>query len=50
LPPPSEEELDVLLTTKNYNENSSRMACQIVITDKLEGMVVRIDEAGYGPK
>ena len=33
LPLPSEEELDVLLTTSNYNESTSRMACQITVTE-----------------
>jgi 2Fe-2S ferredoxin len=42
LAPPSEEELDVLYNTKNYNENKSRMACQIVLNESLDGMVVRI--------
>ena len=32
LPQPSEEELDVLLTTRNYQEETSRMACQITLT------------------
>ena len=45
LPLPSEEEQDVLLTTKNYREESSRMACQIYIKEDLEGMVVRIEES-----
>ena len=42
LPSPTEEELDVLLTTKNYRDHSSRMACQIFLTEELDGMVVRI--------
>lgn len=33
LPSPSDEELDVLLTTNNYHDDSSRMACQIFITE-----------------
>jgi 2Fe-2S ferredoxin len=46
LPPPTEEEIDVLLTTRNFQEGTSRMACQIVISDEMEGMIVRIEREG----
>lgn len=42
LPPPSEEELDVLLTTRDFREKTSRMACQITLNENLDGMKVRI--------
>jgi 2Fe-2S ferredoxin len=35
VPPPSEEEIDVLITTKNYQDESSRMACQVVISEDM---------------
>jgi ferredoxin len=44
LPMPSEEEEDVLLTTNHFNEKTSRMACQIRITEELDGMSIRIPE------
>jgi len=43
LPQPSEEELDILLTTKNYKPRSSRMACQITIKEELDGMLVKVE-------
>jgi ferredoxin len=42
LPQSSEEELDVLLTTRNFKDGTSRMACQIFIKEEMEGMLVRI--------
>jgi ferredoxin len=42
LPAPSDEELDVLLTTKYYKHSTSRMACQIILTEHLDGMAVRV--------
>lgn len=33
LPPPSDEELDVLITTKYFNQSTSRMACQIHLSE-----------------
>lgn len=42
LPSPSEEELDVLLMTRDFRQKTSRMACQVTITEDLDGMRVRI--------
>ncbi len=45
LPAPSDEELDVLLTTRHYNHSTSRMACQITLTEDLDGITVRVPHA-----
>ena len=44
MPAASDEELDVLLTTKHFNEKSSRMACQIHLSEEMDGMEVRIPD------
>lgn len=46
VPPASDEEMDVLLTTKHFNEKSSRMACQVYLSEEMNGMEVRIPENG----
>lgn len=42
VPAASDEEMDVLLTTKHFNERTSRMACQIHLSEEMDGMEVRI--------
>lgn len=41
LPPPSEEELDILDLAYGL-EATSRLGCQIALTDALDGLVVRL--------
>lgn len=46
--PPSDEEMDILITSKYYVDGSSRMACQIILKEELDGIVVRISTEGKG--
>jgi ferredoxin, 2Fe-2S len=42
MPPRSEEENDLLLATASYRSNESRLSCQIVLTDQLDGLEVTV--------
>ena len=43
---PTEDELDILYGIPTYRPNCTRMACQITLDEKLDGMVVRIPRKG----
>ena len=40
--PPIEEDEDYLLNTSLYREDNSRLCCQIKMTEKLDGMKIKI--------
>ncbi|CAN5192770.1 2Fe-2S iron-sulfur cluster-binding protein [soil metagenome] len=44
LPAPSRDEQDMLECTLEPRENS-RLCCQLIITDKTDGLVIRLPEA-----
>jgi 2Fe-2S ferredoxin len=46
LDPPSETELDMLECVLDPKPNS-RLSCQIVVTEELDGLVVRVPESQY---
>ena len=46
LPPPSEEE-DDLLDLAAHVTRTSRLACQIIITDELDGLTVRMPKGAH---
>ena len=42
--PPIEEDEDYLLNTSFHRENNSRLGCQVILTEELDGMKVRLRE------
>jgi len=44
---PSEMENEMLEFAINYKANTSRLSCQIKISDKLDGIVIRTPESQY---
>ncbi|MER2533805.1 MAG: 2Fe-2S iron-sulfur cluster-binding protein [Rhizobiaceae bacterium] len=44
VPPPQEQEADMLGFTAAERRAGSRLSCQIVLSDAMEGMVVRVPE------
>lgn len=44
LPPPSEDEIDMLDATSAERTPESRLSCQIEVRSSLEGLIVRIPE------
>lgn len=47
LEPPSAAELDMLEATSSERRPNSRLSCQIVVDDALDGLVVRLPETQY---
>jgi 2Fe-2S ferredoxin len=47
LPPPSGDELSMLELTAAPREHGSRLACQIVIDETLDGLVARLPSRQY---
>lgn len=47
LPPPVQTEQDMLECTASERRPSSRLGCQIVVTDALDGLVVHLPTAQY---
>lgn len=47
LPPPSAEESEMLQMTAATREASSRLSCQITLTDELDGLLVRLPPTQY---
>jgi 2Fe-2S ferredoxin len=45
LPPPKDDELELLEGSEVYRKGESRLACQLRVTSALEGMVVTIAPA-----
>jgi 2Fe-2S ferredoxin len=46
IPPPSTEELEMLRHVSTPRRTESRLACQIVMTDALDGLVVKVPPNG----
>jgi 2Fe-2S ferredoxin len=46
-PPPSDMENEMLEFAMDYEENASRLSCQIKISDELDGIVIRTPESQY---
>lgn len=46
LPSMSDDEMDMLEFAEDVDE-SSRLSCQVIITDELDGLVVRVPESQY---
>lgn len=46
LPSMSDDEMDMLEFAEDVDE-SSRLSCQVIITDDLDGLVVRVPESQY---
>ena len=44
LPPPSDDELGMLEYTASERKPTSRLGCQVVMTEELAGMVVHLPE------
>jgi 2Fe-2S ferredoxin len=44
---PSDMENEMLEFAMGYVENSSRLSCQIKVSDELDGIVVRTPESQY---
>ena len=42
--PPIEEDEDYLLNTSFHREDNSRLGCQVILTEELDGMKVRLRE------
>jgi 2Fe-2S ferredoxin len=47
LPPPSADELDMLEMTAAERQPGSRLSCQIVLSDALDGLVVHLPARQY---
>lgn len=47
LPAPAQTELDMLECTASERRPSSRLGCQIVVSDALDGLVVHLPAAQY---
>lgn len=47
LPPPVEEELAMLEFTSSPRRPGSRLSCQIVLTESLDGLTVDLPESQY---
>jgi 2Fe-2S ferredoxin len=47
LNPAADEELQMLECTASPRKRGSRLSCQIVVTDELDGLVVQLPEAQY---
>lgn len=47
LPPPSPDERSMLELTAAPREPTSRLACQIIVVDELDGLAVRLPERQY---
>ena len=45
LPPLSSDETELVKSTESYRENSSRLSCQIRLSDALEGITVTVAPA-----
>ena len=43
---PSEDE-DMMLEAASQRQENSRLSCQIVVTDEMDGLVLRIPESQY---
>lgn len=44
---PSEAERDMLEFSPNGSQRGSRLSCQIIVSDKLDGLVVRLPESQF---
>lgn len=47
LPGPEQTERDMLECTASERRPTSRLSCQIVVTDALDGLVIHLPEAQY---
>lgn len=47
LPAPEQTELDMLECTASERRPTSRLSCQLVVTDALDGLVVHLPHAQY---
>ena len=47
LPAPAQTELDMLECTASERRPSSRLSCQIIVSDALDGLVVHLPAAQY---
>ncbi|MDH2133407.1 2Fe-2S iron-sulfur cluster-binding protein [Sphingobium yanoikuyae] len=47
LPAPAQTELDMLECTASERRPSSRLGCQIIVSDALDGLVVHLPAAQY---
>ncbi|WP_313336401.1 2Fe-2S iron-sulfur cluster-binding protein [Sphingobium yanoikuyae] len=47
LPAPAQTELDMLECTASESRPSSRLGCQIIVSDALDGLVVHLPAAQY---
>ena len=47
LPAPEQTECDMLECTASERRPTSRLSCQIVVTDALDGLVIHLPEAQY---
>jgi 2Fe-2S ferredoxin len=45
--PPSQMEIDMLECTASERKSSSRLSCQIAVSDALDGLIVRLPEKQY---
>lgn len=45
--PPSQDEQDMLEATSSERRPTSRLSCQITVTDDLDGLIVRLPETQF---
>lgn len=47
LTPATDQEVELIEGSDNYDPSTSRLSCQIVCTPELEGLIVRVDEEAW---